>query len=216
MPGRRALVAIAALSLLVAACTPRRVRVAEAPVVPVDALALSDALEELIAAGTDTPADRERTYEAVRAHEEDTAAYTFARAAVTGRLVQVRGLLAANLVGDVERYARRSVELDPRFRDGAATRMLGTLYVLAPAALLEHGDSERGIEMLESLTEERPDLPENHLRLAEAYVALGDPAPARPHLCRCFESKNVLRPDDQALLARLANDAEPLGCDSPR
>ena len=90
------------------------------------------------------------------------------------------------------------------------------LLLLAPAALLEHGDSERGIEMLESLAEERPDVPENHLRLAEAYVALGDPAPARPHLCRCFESKNVLRPDDQALLARLANDAEPLGCDSQR
>jgi hypothetical protein len=224
-----ALAAIALVSMLVQGCA-RRVRPAPAPAPPPiasarvavapplqpDALALSDALEAQIAAGTDTPADRERVYDEVRANEEDTAAYTFARAAVTGRLVQVRGLLAANLVGDVERYARRSVELDPGFRDGAATRMLGTLYVFAPATLLAHGDSERGIEMLESLVEQRPDLLENHLRLAEAYVALGDPTPARPHLCRCFASKDVLRPDDQALLARLANDAGPLGCDSQR
>ena len=75
----------------------------------------------------------------------------FARADVTGRLVQQRGFLAANLVPDIERAARRSRELDPNFRDGAATRLLGTLYVIAPAAVLEHGDSEQGLELLEGL-----------------------------------------------------------------
>ena len=67
------------------------------------------------------------------AAEQDTAAYAFARAAVTGRLVQQRGLRGASLVGEVERWALRSRELDPDFRDGAATRLLGTLYVIAPA-----------------------------------------------------------------------------------
>ena len=47
-------------------------------------------------------------------------------------------------VRDVERSARRSRELDPGFRDSAATRLLGTLYVIAPASLLKHGDSEAG------------------------------------------------------------------------
>jgi hypothetical protein len=176
------------------------------------ALAVSDALEELIAVGKDTPADREYAYAIVCTCTHDTAADTFARAAVTGRLVQQKGLLGANLVGDVEKYARRSRELDPTFRDGAATRLLGTLYVVAPAALLKHGDSEEGLSLLEDLTEEHPDVLENHLRLAEAYIALSDPTPACPHLRRCLANKSALRPDDQALLNMLVAGAGPLRC----
>ncbi len=176
------------------------------------ALAVCDALEALIASGKDTPADREYAYGVVRARAGDTAADAFARAAVTGRLVQQKGLLAANLVGDVERFARRSHELDPSFRDGAATRLLGTLYVIAPATLLSHGDSERGLELLEDLVHEHPGVLENHLRLAEAYIALGDPGPASPHLCRCLANKAALRGDEQALLSMLVASAGPLPC----
>jgi hypothetical protein len=200
---------VAALLCLEAACASRRgtvnpalTEVAERD----DALAVSDALEALIAAGHDTLADREYAYEIVRAHEEDTAAYTFARAAVTGRLVQQKGLRAASLVPEIERFARRSRELDPDFRGGAATRLLGTLYVVAPARLLKHGDSEEGLALLEGLVQKHPDDLENHLRLAEAYVALGDPAPAGPHLCRCLAHKAALRPDDQALLQLLVDN----------
>ena len=177
-----------------------------------DALALSDALETLIAEGTDTSADREFAWKAVKRHDEDTAAYCFARAAITGRLVQQRGLLGANLVPDVERYARRSRELDPEFRGGAATRLLGTLYVIAPAALIEHGDSEEGLDLLEGLTRTHPDVLENHLRLAEAYIALGDPAPATPHLCTCIGGRERLRHDDQQLLDRLVAGVGTVQC----
>ena len=168
-----------------------------------DALAISDALEALIAAGKDMPSDREFAYEAVRAHEQDTAAYALARAAVTGRLVQQRGLLGANLIGDMERWGMRSRELDPGFRDGAATRLLGTLYVIAPSSFLKHGDSEQGLALLEQLESEHPEVLENHLRLAEAYIALGDPSPAEPHLCTCLANRSALRRDDQALLDQL-------------
>jgi len=177
-----------------------------------DALALSDALETLIAEGADTPADREFAWKAVKRHDEDTAASCFARAAITGRLVQQRGLLGANLVPDVERDARRSRELDPEFRGGAATRLLGTLYVIAPAALIKHGDSEEGLDLLEGLTREHPDVLENHLRLAEAYIALGDPAPATPHLCTCLDGRARLRQDDQQLLDRLVAGVGALKC----
>ena len=172
-----------------------------------DALAVSDALEALIASGHDTPADRHHAHDIVRAHEEDTAPSLFARAAVTGRLVQHEGLLGANLVPEIERCARRSRELDPDFRDGAATRLLGTLYVMAPAMLLEHGNSEVGLQLLEGLVQVHPEVLENRLRLAEAYIALGDPAPAAPHLCRCLAGKATLRPDDQVLLRQLVDDA---------
>jgi len=177
-----------------------------------DALDLSDALEALIAGGKDTAADREYAYNTVREHPEDTAAYCFARAAITGRLVQQKGLLGADLVPDIEANARRSLELDPDFRDGAAQRLLGTLYVLAPATLFKHGDSEVGLELLEALTDKHPHTLENHLRLAEAYIALGDPTPAHPHLCECLAQEASLRPDDRALLHHLIADAGKLDC----
>jgi len=173
---------------------------------------MSDALETLIAVGKDTPADREYAYNVVLTCTTDTAPDTFARAAVTGRLVQQKGLLGAYLVDDVERFARRSRELDPHFRNGAATRLLGTLYVTAPASLLKHGDSEEGLTLLEGLVEEYPDTLENHLRLAEAYIALSDPGPAAPHLCRCIARKSALRPDDQALLNMMIAGSAPLHC----
>jgi hypothetical protein len=180
-----------------------------------DVLALSDALEALIDAGQDTPADREYAYDIVRAHEEDTAPSLFARAAVTGRLVQDKGLRAAHLVPEIERCAWRSREIDPGFRGGAATRLLGTLYVMAPAVLLQHGDSEVGIELLEGLVQTHPEVTENHLRLAEAYIALGDPAPAGPHLCSCLAHKAALRSDDQRLLQQLVDSAGPPPCTAP-
>ncbi|HEY2385316.1 MAG TPA: tetratricopeptide repeat protein [Candidatus Binatia bacterium] len=180
-----------------------------------DALATSDALEALIAEGKDTPADRRYAYDAVRKYEEDTPGYTYARAVVTGRLVQQEGLVGAGKVPDVERYARRSRELDPEFRDGAATRVLGTLYVVAPANLLAHGDSEEGLALLEGLVQRHPETAANHLRLAEAYVALGDPEPAGSHLCLLLSRRGDLHPDEQILLDQLVREVGGAPCASP-
>lgn len=208
MAARRAL----RLTAVVTACLGLACAMVRGPVSPKlevaagsgDALAVADALEALIAAGKDTPADRKFAYQAVaKDDEKDTAAYAFARATVAGRLVQERGLLAANLVGEIEKWAMRSRELDPSFRDGAATRLLGTLWVLAPASLLSHGDSERGLQLLEGLVRKFPESAPDHLRLAEAYIALHDPEPAAPHLCFCLANEAALRADEQKLLHQL-------------
>jgi hypothetical protein len=172
-----------------------------------DALAISDALESLVAEGKDSPADRELALDTVRLHEQQTAAYAFARAAIAGRVVQSRGLTGAGIVSEVERWALLSKKLDPNFRNGAAGRLLGTLYVMAPAGWLEHGDSEQGLTLLEDLVKAHPEQLENHLRLAEAYLALGDAAPATPYLCRCHARRGELRRDDQLLLDHLFADA---------
>lgn len=180
-----------------------------------DAVALSDALEQLIDEQKATEADREAAYEAVKRFENASAEYAFARAALAGRLAQVRGLSAISLVGEAERYARLSRERAPNFRDGAATRLLGTLYVLAPASLVEHGDSETGLLLLEELLDKQPELLENRLRVAEAYVALDDPDPAFEHLCLCLKRRSELRPDAQRLLMQIVEDAggrQELGC----
>jgi hypothetical protein len=172
-----------------------------------DALAVSDALETLIAEGKDTSTDREFALNTVKEHPEGTAAYAFARAAITGRVVQARGLLGAGLAAEVERWAMESRRLDPNFRGGAATRMLGTLYVMAPSGWLEHGGSEEGLTMLEALAKAHPEDLENDLRLAEAYITLGDAAPATPNLCRCVAHRAELRRDEQILLDHLYSDA---------
>ncbi len=150
----------------------------------------------------------------MRQWPQKSAAYAYARAALAGRLAQVKVLTAVGLVGEAEKWARRSNALDPAYRDGAARRMLGILYVLAPAALVKHGDSEDGLELLEEVLDQYPDNPENHLRLAEAYVSLGDPEPAYELLCACLARKDELRSDSQRVLTRLVDsmDRNELGC----
>jgi len=208
--------ALLALSLVVPACSARRPEPnpkLAAAMQSGDALAIADALETLVEDAQDTQSDRELALQRIESIQGDSAAYHFARASVAGRVIQGKGLLGAPLLVEAETEARRSAELDPDFRDGAATRMLGTLYVVAPARLLKHGDSEVGLEMLEGLTDRRPDVMENHLRLAEAYLMLHDPDPARPHLCTVRSQRSRLRRDDQRLLDRLIAEAGTLDCE---
>jgi hypothetical protein len=177
-----------------------------------DAMMIYEWLEARILTGVEKPGDRAAALHRIEGRAEDTAAYHYARAAVTGRYVEEQRLRAIQRVKEVESHARRSRELDPDFRGGAATRLLGTLYVLAPASALEHGDSETGIELLEALVQERPDAAENHLRLAEAYLALGDPASARPHICRWVGERQELAADERHLLDQLLSEATVGGC----
>ena len=179
------------------------------------AIQIYDALELLVANGDDTRNDRKTAWRAVRDRNEDTAEGQFAWAAIAGRYVQYKGLLAANLLEDIEDHARRSLELDPNFRNGAAKRILGAMYVAAPSNLVEHGDSEVGLEMLEELVTRYPDDPENHFFLAEAYITLNDPEPALPHLCFCLAHKEKMREDQQALLPSLFSDAGATECPGP-
>ena len=88
--------------------------------------------------------------------------------------------------------------------------------MIAPATFLEHGDSEQGLELLEQLVQEHPDVAENQLRLAEAYIALGDPEPAAPHLCVCLAQRAALRRDDQQLLDQLVATAGTPDCGESR
>lgn len=172
-----------------------------------DAIAIYESLEARIEAGQDTPEDRAYAHKAVSTWVERTAAYCFARAALAGRMAELRGLEGKRFVQEAERYARRSVELDPEFRSGAARRMLGTLYVLVPGRFVMHGNSETGLQYLEDLVAEHPEDARNHLRLGEAYVAFGDLEGAKPPLCRALARRADLRRDDKALLDRLVADA---------
>lgn len=187
----------------------------QAAVAAHDALAVSQALESLIDAEKDSREDRQFAYDTIQGWDDGSPAYAFARAAIAGRLVEKRGLQAGDLVAEVESYCMRARAADPDYREGAATRMLGTLYVLAPGRLLKHGDSEKGLEILEGEAEAHPERVEGRLRLAEAYIAFGEAEPAFPHLCAAIAGESKLGAGDRRLLKRLIDDAggeAALGC----
>jgi hypothetical protein len=181
-----------------------------------DALGMADGIETLVDEQRDQPDDREAAYEAVREWQERTPEYAYARAALAGRLAEVKGLSALNLITDMERWARVSMALNPRFRDGAARRMLGTLYVLAPARFVKYGDSEDGLELLEKQVEKYPQHAVNHLRLAEGYIALNDHESAFEPLCVSLAQTSELRASERRLLKTLVREVGgpgALGCD---
>ena len=147
----------AAVTLLIlgssVGCTVSTLPPALAPAAKHDALALSDGLEAMIDDHTDRPEHRWEAYDEVCRWPQPGAEYAFARAALAGRVAQLEGVRAIGPLGDMGAWARKSIQLDAAFRDGAATRMLATLYVLAPGSMVDHGDSEIGLEMLEALRE---------------------------------------------------------------
>ncbi|MCA9657042.1 MAG: hypothetical protein KC486_01745 [Myxococcales bacterium] len=122
-------------------------------------IAIYESLEASIAAGDDSRKVRDHALEEIRGVADDgTAAYAFSRAAIAGRVAEKRGLQAGELVSEAESWAIKAREREPDFREGAATRLLGTLYVMAPPRLVEHGDSETGLELLEAEVEGGADL----------------------------------------------------------
>lgn len=191
------------------ACTPRPSAQATAPgAPPIDAIAVYDALEADIAVGRDTEQARVDALARVEATKDDGAAgYAFVRGALYGRVAELRGADAGRLVTQAEAWARKSIERDPEYRERAATQMLGSLYVMAPGRLLEHGDSEQGLAMLEALVEAKPQQPRYRLRLAQAYLHLGDDEAAPAHLCAALAAGEQLRADERKLLERLVGDA---------
>lgn len=171
-----------------------------------DMWSLHQQLEEMIDAQRATERDREFVHQQASEMADDgTAKWAFARAAITGRLAESKGLKALGLIREVETYARLSMERDPEFQRGAAKRMLGTLYILA-GDHVEHGDSEVGLEMLEKLIAADPEEVHNQLRLAQGYISLGDPDPALEYLCLADAQRDQLQPDEQRLLDRLFTD----------
>jgi hypothetical protein len=207
------------LAVLCAACTPRGGAAVETPEPSLpqrSALEIHDELEALIAEGRDREQDRsEALAQASGLPDDGSAGYAFVRAALAGRVAENRGAKAGKLVTEAEAWARKSIERDPAFRERAATQMLGSLYVMAPGRLLEHGDSETGLELLEGLVAADPQQLRYRLRLAQAYVHLGDEEPAHEHACACLAAPDRLRADERKLLDGIVTDlggAEALGC----
>lgn len=65
-------------------------------------------------------------------------------------------------------HAEQSSNLDPTFDYGGAFRLLGAIYLNAPAYPRSIGDKEKAVDYLRKAIREHPEYPENHLILGEA------------------------------------------------
>jgi len=86
-----------------------------------------------------------------------------------GIYINTIGLEALGLVGDLITHLE-TAGAAPEIEDGGPLRVLGILYVRAPAWPLGPGDLDRALELLNRAAEEYPSHPLNHLFLAEALI----------------------------------------------
>ncbi len=85
-----------------------------------------------------------------------------------GQLIIHHPLKALKDLPRVERSLKKAVEGAPDFDKGGPLRVLGMLYVKAPAWPQGIGDSDKGLELLERAVQRHPDHPLNHFFLARA------------------------------------------------
>lgn len=76
--------------------------------------------------------------------------------------------LAMDNLGRLESELKQAVALDPGYDDGGPLRVLGALYLKAPAWPAGIGDRDKAMELLERAVQDHPGHPLNHLFYAQA------------------------------------------------
>ena len=97
-------------------------------------------------------------------------------AANLGLAVRGHPALAMGSLGRLETEMKQAVALSPDIDDGGPLRLLGTLYLKAPAWPTGIGDRDKALELLEKAVKEHPAHPLNHLFYAQALWDDGDEA----------------------------------------
>jgi|GEM_PF-4172695 len=91
------------------------------------------------------------------------------RALCLGIRAQVFPTQGLGLIKAMLKIAERVEQLDARFENSAGARLMGGIYLKAPAWPTSVGDLELAIEHLERAVKTSAEWPENKLLLAEAY-----------------------------------------------
>ncbi len=89
-------------------------------------------------------------------------------AANLGLAVREHITLAMENLGRLENEMKRAVALSPDIDHGGPLRLLGALYLKAPAWPNGIGDLDKSLELLEKAVKEHPGHPLNHLFYAQA------------------------------------------------
>lgn len=99
---------------------------------------------------------------------ETDGAVHYYLAANLGLTVRDHITLAVKNLGRLESEMQRAVELSPDIDGGGPLRLLGALYLKAPAWPNGIGDRDKALELLEKASKEHPQHPLNHLFYAQA------------------------------------------------
>lgn len=133
----------------------------------------------------------------------DGAQGPYFQALCMGEYARRHKLRALGIVPRMVEAAERARERDPSFDHGGPDRVLGGIYLRAPAWPASVGDLDAALEHLEEAVRIAPLWPENHLLLAEALLEDDRVAEAADALHR---AKELLARPEAAAWARLWQD----------
>lgn len=105
---------------------------------------------------------------------------------LTGLVAENDSLRGLELVPVIEREALLASDLNPAIDHGGPHRMLGELYLRAPAFPVSIGDSSRAVDHFRLAVDQAPGFFENRLGLTEALLTEEESGEA------CFELKKIL------------------------
>ena len=127
----------------------------------------------------------EQGYEAARrvSRGPDDAEAAYLQAVNLGLYVHAKGLTAVGRLSELVKLLKVAGQ-QPQIDDGGPLRVLGLLYVKAPAWPVGPGDLDLGLDLLKKAAESYPEHPLNHLFYAEALIADGKKAEARAEIER--------------------------------
>ncbi len=111
---------------------------------------------------------------AVAAGGDGDGAVHYFLAANLGLAVRDHLTLAINNLTRLESEMKKALALSPDIDSGGPMRLLGMLYVKAPAWPEGIGDRDKGKALLEQAVQKFPNYPLNHLFLAQAILAADD------------------------------------------
>jgi predicted Zn-dependent protease len=112
-------------------------------------------------------------------HAPDRVEGVYLRAVAAGLWAEVDDDYGLDAMAKIEEDAKRAIELDETYEEAGPHRILGALYLQAPAPPLGPGSVRRAQRELERACEIAPDHPGNRIYLAAAYRKRGDKAKAR-------------------------------------
>ena len=125
-----------------------------------------------------------------------------------GARAQAVNLEGLGLIGNMVKAAEAAVAADPKAIHGGPHRLLGGIYLHAPAWPTSCGDSETAVEHLQKAVALDPTWPENHLILAEALLAEDREDEARAALSKA--RANMSNPAAAGWVARFEKSADEL------
>lgn len=117
-------------------------------------------------------------------------------AANLGLVLRDNLLLAAQNLGRLEREMKLALALSPNLDAGGPLRLLGALYLKAPAWPSGIGDLDKALELLEKAVKEHPEHPINHLFYAQALWSAGDETSQTQAKNECLIGRKLLAEGD--------------------